>query len=101
MPLRRLDPRVLVDLYDIVESRITKKVKSDFRSEMELMKNDMVAEIISVLTGIPWNVGTEDVYEEAAKEFEPGGSSGDDQRDRSGEDRTTRLPRSTARFRSY
>ena len=65
------------------------------------MKNDMVTEIMRAITGVPQNVGTEYGYEEVAEDFEPAGSSGDDWRDRSGEDRTTRLPRSTTRFSNY
>lgn len=98
MPLTRLDPRVISDLCDIIESQITEKVKSYIRSEMELMKNDMVTEIMRTIDGIPQNVGTEDGYEEAAEEFETVGSSGDDRRNRSTEDRIARLPRLAAQF---
>lgn len=91
MAPRRLDPRVIADLFDTVEYRITKKVKSDFRFEMKLMKNDMVTEIMRFFVGVPQNVGTKDGSEEATEDFEPIGSSGDDQRDKSGEDITALL----------
>ena len=70
MPPRRLDPRVIDDLSDVVEERISKKVKKDFKSKMEvkatfrskmaLMKNDMIIEIISTIDGVPQHVGIKD-----------------------------------------
>lgn len=98
MPLRRLDPRVIADICDVVELKITEKVKSDFRSEMELMKNDMITEVMRAIVGMPRNLGTNDSYEEVVEDFEAVGSSGDDQRDRSGENRIGRLHRSGTRL---
>ena len=48
---------------------------------MELLKSDMIAEIVSALGGVPWHVGTEDGYEEATKDFEVARSSGGDKID--------------------
>ena len=78
IPPRRLDSRVIQDLCDTMESRIIEKVKSDFRSEMELMKNDMIIEVMRAIAGMLRNLGTEDGYEEVAEDFEVVGSSGDD-----------------------
>ena len=83
MPPRRLDPRAIDDLTDTVEERILGKittqieeVKASLRSEMELMKSDIIAEVVSALGGIPRHVGTEDGYEEAFEDFEINKSSG-------------------------
>ena len=83
MPPRRLDPRAIDDLTDTVEERILGKittqieeVKASLRSEMELMKSDIIAEVVSALGGIPRHVGTEDGYEEAVEDFETIRSSG-------------------------
>ena len=76
MPTRRLDPRVIAELYDALETKISEKVRSDFKSEMELMKNDMVVEIIRAIVGVPRNVGMENGYEEAVEDFETIRSSG-------------------------
>ena len=46
------------------------EVKYSFISEMELMKSDMVFEIVSSLGDVTGHVGTKDCYEEVAKEFE-------------------------------
>ena len=73
---KRLDPRVIADLTDSVEERISKKVKADFKSEMILMKSDMITEIMSALGGIPGYMGTKDSYEEVVEDFEVVGSSG-------------------------
>ena len=77
------------DLSDVVEERISDKVKENFRSEMEevkanfrsqitLMKSDMIVEILSALGGIPRYVGTEGIYEKVSEDFEVIGSSGED-----------------------
>ena len=83
MPLRRLDPRAIDDLTDAMEEIILEKikaqieeVKANFRSKMELIKSDMIVEIVSALGGIPRHVGTEDGYEEAIEDFEIYRSSG-------------------------
>ena len=83
MPLRRLDPRAIDDLTNAMEERISKKitaqieeVKASLRSEMELMKSDIVAEVVSALGGIPRHVVIEDDYEEVVEDFEIIGSSG-------------------------
>ena len=88
MPLRRLDPRVIDDLSDVVEERILERVEADFRSEIEevkatfrfemaLMKSDMIIEIISAIGGVPQDTGTKDGYEEAVEDFEFARSSGE------------------------
>ena len=43
---------------------------------MELMKSDMIAEIVSALGGIPRHVGTKDGYEEVVEDFETTRSNG-------------------------
>ena len=81
MPPRRLDPREIADLSDVVEEQISEKVKADFKSKMEevkanfksqitLMKSDMIAKIVSDLGGVPRHVGTEGSYEEVDEDFE-------------------------------
>ena len=62
MPPRRLDPRAIEDLCDTIEERILEKISVDIRSEMALMKSDMIAEIVSALGGIPRHVGSKDGY---------------------------------------
>ena len=42
---------------------------------MELMKSDIIAEVVSALGGIHRHVGTKDGYEEATKDFKTIGSS--------------------------
>ena len=92
MPPRRLDPRAIDDLSDAMEERISEKVKTYFKSEMEegkasfryqmaLMKSDMIYEIVSALGGIPWHVGIEGSYEEVVEDFEISRSSGEDRTD--------------------
>ena len=83
MPPRRLDPRAIDDLTDIVEERILGKittqieeVKASLRSEMELMKSDIIAKVVSILGGIPRHVGTKDGYEEVVEDFETTRSNG-------------------------
>ena len=78
MPPTRLDPRVIDDLYDVVEERISKKIKANFRSKMALMKSDMIVEIVSTLGGVSRHVGTKDGYEEVVEDFETTRSSGRD-----------------------
>lgn len=70
--LRRLDPRVIEDLCDDVEAMILAKVKIDFISKMELMKNNIMRAIATV----PWHMGIEDGYEEVTEDFEVAISSG-------------------------
>ena len=81
MPSRRLDPRVIDDLSNVVEERISEKVKENFRSKMEeviasfrskmvLMKSDMIAEIISAIGGVHFHVSTKDFYEFFFEDFE-------------------------------
>jgi hypothetical protein len=92
MPLRRLDPREIDDLSDVVEERISEKVKEDFRSEMEevkanfrsqttLIKSDMIVEIMIALGGLPRHASTEGSYEEIFEYFDVVGSSCEDQND--------------------
>ena len=76
MPPRRLDPREIDDLCDAVEGRISEKIRTDIRSEMALMKSDMIAEIVNALGGIPRLVGTKNSYEKDIEDFETIGSSG-------------------------
>ena len=73
----KIGPRAIDDLCDAVEARISEKVRSDFRSELEMMKNEVMRAIVGVLR----NVGTEDGYEEAPEDFEVAGSSGEDKID--------------------
>ena len=56
-------------------------MRAEFRSEIALMKSDMIAEIVSALGGIPRHVGTKDGYEEVVEDFEVVGSSGEDRSD--------------------
>ena len=81
MPPRRLDPREIDDLSDVVEQRISEKIRVVFRSEIALMKSDMIAEIMSALGGVPRHVGTEDGYEEVAEDFGIARSSSEDRTD--------------------
>ena len=81
--MRRLDPRAIDDLIDAMEERTLEKimtqieeVKASLRSEMELMKSDIIVEVVSALGGIPRHVGTKDGYEEVVKDFETTRSSG-------------------------
>ena len=88
MPPKRFDRRAIHDLTDSVKERISEKVKSDFkfefedvraefRSQIALMKSDMITEIVSALGSVPRHVGTEDGYEEVAEDFEFAESSGE------------------------
>ena len=43
MPPRRLDPKENDDLTDVVEQRILEKIREKLRSEIALMKSDMIA----------------------------------------------------------
>lgn len=81
MPPRRLDPREIDHLRDVVEERISKnvkeyfiyeieEVKANFRSKMALMKSYIFSTIMSALGGVPWHVGTEGSYEEVVEELE-------------------------------
>ena len=70
MPLKQLSPRVIEDLFDVVEARISEKISVEFRYEISLMKSDMIAKIVSALSGISRHVGIEDGYEEVAEDFE-------------------------------
>ena len=76
MPPRRLDLRQIDELYNDVEGKISEKIRVDIRSEMALMKSDMIAEIVSALGGMPRHVGTKDSYEEVVEDFEAARSSG-------------------------
>ena len=76
MPPKRLDPREIDNLCDIVEGKISENIRLDIRSEMALMKSDMIAEIVTTLGGVPRDVGTEESYEEVVEDFEATGSSG-------------------------
>lgn len=78
MPPRRLDPRVIVDLCDAAEIKISEKVRSNVRYEMELMKNDMVTKFMRATTGMPRNMGTEDGHKEIVEDFGIVGSSDED-----------------------
>lgn len=94
MPPRRLDCRAI--------TYILEKVRSDFRSEMELMKNDTVVEIVRAIVGVLRNMGIEDGHEEVAEDFEIAGSSCEDRTDqieRFVEDRTGQLDRYGARLK--
>ena len=82
MPPRRLDPRAIDDLSDVVEERILEKIRVEFRSEIALMKGDMIVEIVSALGGVPRHVGIEDGYEEATEDFEFFESNGEARTDR-------------------
>ena len=77
MPLRRLYPREIHDLTDTMEERISEmikaqieEVKASLGSEMELMKSDIFAKVVSALGGIPRHVGIEGSYDEATEDFE-------------------------------
>ena len=83
MPPRTLDPRAIDDLTDAMEEKISEKitaqieeVKASLRSKMELMKSDMIIEIVGALGGIPRHVDTKDGYEEVVEDFETTRSSG-------------------------
>ena len=76
MPLRRLDPREIDDLCDVVEGRILEKIRENIKSEMVLMNSNMIDKIVSALGGIPRHVSVEDSYEEIVEDFEVVGSSG-------------------------
>ena len=77
MPSRRLDPRAIDDISEVVEARISEKIRVEFRSKIALMKSDMIAEIVSALGGVPRHVGNEDGYEEVVEDFQVVGSTGD------------------------
>ena len=77
MPPRRLYPSMIDDLSDVVEERILEKMRAKFRSEIALMKSDMIVEIMSALGGVPRHVGTNDGFEEVVEDFEIVGSSGE------------------------
>lgn len=66
IPLKILDPREIDDLNDTLEKRILEKVKEDFISKMELIKNEIKRTIVVV----PRNVGTNDLYEELVEYFD-------------------------------
>lgn len=55
MTPRRLEPREIDHICDVLETRISDKIRLDFRFEMELIKN----EIMRAITSVPRNVGTE------------------------------------------
>ena len=57
------------------------EVKYIFRSNISLMKSDMITKIVSALGGIPRHVGTEVSYEEIVEDFEVTKSSGEDRSD--------------------
>ena len=65
------------DITDVMEEWILEKMRAKFRSEIALMKSDMIMEIVSALGGVPRHVGTKDGYEEAIEEFEIAESSGE------------------------
>lgn len=92
MPPRRFNPGAIDDLSDVVEERISKKVKEDFRSQMEevkvnfrsemaLMKSDMITKIVSALGGLPRHVAAEDGYEKVVEDFKVSRLSGEDKID--------------------
>ena len=77
MPPRKLDPRKIDDLIDTMEERISElikaqieEVKANFRSEMMLIKSDMISEMESALGGVTRHVGTKYGYEEVVEDFE-------------------------------
>ena len=74
MPPKRLDPRAIVDLCDVVETNISEKVRLDFRFEIELIKNEIMRSIVVVLR----NVSTKDGYEESTEDFKFFRSSGEE-----------------------
>ena len=69
MPPRRLDPREIDDLIDAIKERILEKIRVEFRSEIALMKSDMIFEIMNALGGEPRHVGTKGSYEEFFEDF--------------------------------
>lgn len=73
-----LDPRAIDDLSDVVEERVLEKIRAEFRSEIALLKSDMIAEIVSALGGVPRHLGTKGSYEKVFEDFEATGSSGED-----------------------
>lgn len=81
IPPKRLHPRVIDDLSDVVEERILEKIKEKFRSEMALLKSDMIAKIISTIGGVPWHVGSKEGYEEVAEDFEVSRLRGEEKTD--------------------
>ena len=78
MALRGFNSREIDDLSYVVEERISKKIRAEFRSEIALMKSDMIAEIVSALGGVPRHVDTKGIYEEVAEDFEVAGLSSED-----------------------
>ena len=78
IPTRRLDPKVIAYLFDIMETNILEKVKEDFRFEMDLMKNDMFFQIMRVVASVLRNLCVEDGYQETTEDFEVAGSSGEE-----------------------
>ena len=92
MPPRKLEPREISNLSDVVEEQISEKVKEDFkfefedvraefRSQIASMKSDMIAEIVSALGGVPRHVCIEGSHEEVVEDFEVARSSGEDRSD--------------------
>ena len=57
-----------------MEERILEKLKLDFRSEMEVMRNDIMRAIASLLR----NVSTKYDYVKVVEDFKFGGSIGED-----------------------
>ena len=82
MPPRILDPKENDDLNDVMEERILEKLRAELKSEMALMKSDMIAEIVSALDGVRRHVGTEGSYEKVAKDFEVVGEERTDREER-------------------
>ena len=82
MPPKRLDPREIEDICDVVEGRILEIIRTDIRFEMTLMISDMITKIVSALGGIPRHVGTKDSYEEVVEDSEVVGSSGETRTER-------------------
>lgn len=79
-----------------MEIKIIEKVRLDVTSNMEIIKNEMEIEIMTI-SGLPINLGMEDGYEEFFNDFEVVRSSGEDRVDRLDiyvEDRVDRLDRS-------
>ena len=68
-----MDSRKINDLCDVVETNISKKVRLDFRFEIELIKNEIMRAIIVV----PRSVSTKDGYEESVENFKFVRSSGE------------------------
>jgi hypothetical protein len=54
VPPRKLDPKAFYDICNVVGTRMSENIRSYFRSEMELIKN----EIMRAIDGVPRNVPT-------------------------------------------